>query len=121
MYYLKLQSGLEEERLNLIDNGVSTPTEGILELSFHGEDHDFNKVKTLFTGIKDITVYGCIVQEDGRETDEFVSNYFDKFTSLKNIEYDLIKDVYKVTLVQPNELELRIAELEAKVKALQNN
>ena len=114
MYYLKMG----EDRFNLIDNGVNTPTEDVLELSFKGENHSFDDVKDAFHDIDDITVYGCIVQEDGRETDEFVSNYFDKYTSLKNIEYDFVNDVYKVTLLKPSDLELRVAELEAVVANL---
>ena len=107
MYYLKMP-----KRLNLIDNGVDMPQDNILTLSFHKEDNTFDDVKSMFTNIDNITVYGCIEQEDGRETDEFVSNYFDKYTSLKSIEYDITKDVYKVTLTIPDETEQRLAELE---------
>lgn len=107
MYYLKMP-----ERLNLIDNGVDMPEENKLVLSFKKEGKDFETIKSLFSDITDVTVYGCIEQEDGRETDEFVSNFFDSYTSLKNIEFDFVNDVYAVTLVVPNEVEARLSELE---------
>lgn len=107
MNYLKMP-----ERYNLIDNGVDMPSEDKLVLSFYKDDATFDAVKGAFTNIDNITIYGCIVQDDGRETDEFVSNYFDKYTYLRSIEYDLETDVYKVTLTIPDETQARLSELE---------
>ena len=107
MYYLKMPT-----RYNLIDNGVDLPDENRLTLSFFKEEHTFEEVKSDFANISSVYVYGCIEQEDGRETDEFISNYFDKYTYLKSIEYNIDMDVYKVTLIIPNDTQARLTELE---------
>lgn len=114
MYYLKMKSNLEDVRLNLIDNGISVPEEGILELSFYGANKNFETIREIFSDIDSgITVYGCIVQDsDGRETDEFVSTYFENYIILKYVEYDFVKNIYKVTLTKANELELRMSDME---------
>ena len=107
MYYLKLP-----DRLNLTDDGISMPDNKRLILSFKRDNKEIDAIKSLFSNIESITVYGCVVQDDGKETDEFVANYFEQYTMLKGIEYDVAEDLYKVTLTIPDEIHQRLSELE---------
>lgn len=115
-YYLKMKYGDDTIRLNLIPNGVDLPDNNILRLSFYSSSIDFVVIKSIFSDIDSITVYGCIVQEDGRETDEYVSMYYDKYTYLKKIDYDFDEDVYTVELLIPDETEKRLETLEKKAE-----
>lgn len=109
MYYLKIS---EDIRLNLVEDEMNIPSNEELILVFYNGGSDFDTIKNIFSDIDSITIYGCNVQEDGRETDEYIVNYYDKYTVLKNIEYDIVNDIYRVTLIYPNDMELRIADLE---------
>ena len=73
---------------------------------------DLDEIKTAFSGLSDVTIYTAIVQEDGRETDEIVHQYFANLTKLSNIAYDISADRYTVTLIEPDEIEERVLELE---------
>lgn len=92
-------------------NGVNAE-EHKLELTIKAEDNTFEDIKDSFSDLDNITIYSAIVQEDGRETDEIVQQYFDNFTKLDKLAYNLDSDTYTVTLIVPNEVEARLAELE---------
>lgn len=109
--YLKLN----DEKIHLTN---VNPEGDKLELSFEAKDKTLADVKALLTGLDNITIYSAIVQEDGRETDEITHMYFENFTKLSKIEYDLETESYKVVLVQPNILEERVTELEDAVNFL---
>ena len=102
--YLKIG----ENKLYLAEiNGVNAE-EHKLELTIKAEDNTFEGIKDSFSDLDNVTIYTAIVQEDGRETDEIVQQYFDNFTKLDNLD----SDTYTVTLVVPNEVEARLSELE---------
>ena len=106
--YLKIG----DKKLYLAEiNGVNAE-EHKLDLTIKAEDNTFEDVKGLFSDLDNITIYSAIVQEDGRETDEIVQQYFDNFTKLDKLSYNLDSDTYTVTLVVPNEVEARLSELE---------
>lgn len=106
--YLKLG----DKKLYLTEvNGVNAE-ENKLELTIKAEYNTFEDIKNLFSDLDNVTIYSAIVQEDGRETDEIVQQYFDNFTKLDKLGYNLDADTYTVTLVVPNEIEARLSELE---------
>ena len=106
--YLKIG----ENKLYLAEiNGVNAE-EHKLELTIKAEDNTFEGIKDSFSDLDNVTIYTAIVQEDGRETDEIVQQYFDNFTKLDKLTYNLDSDTYTVTLVVPNEVEARLSELE---------
>lgn len=106
--YLKIG----ENKLYLTEiNGVNAE-ENKLELTIKAEDNTFESIKDSFSDLDNVTIYSAIVQEDGRETDEIVQQYFDNFTKLDKLSYNLDSDTYTVTLVVPNEVEARLSELE---------
>ena len=107
MYYLKMP-----KRLNLVEDEITKPVDDRLTLVFYKEDNNFETIKDLFSDVTNITIYGCIEQEDGRETDEFICEQYNQYTSLSKISYDLDNNAYSVTLVVPNETEERLSELE---------
>ena len=112
--YLKLG----ENKLYLTEiNGVNAE-EHRLELTIKAEDNTFESIKVLFSSLNNVTIYSAIIQEDGRETDEIVQQYFDNFTKLDKLSYSLDSDTYTVTLVVPNEVEARLSELEDAVNYL---
>lgn len=113
-YYIK--DG--DEKYVLIPNGINTPLVNSLELSFLADNKSFDTVKESFSDKEEIIVYVCIVQEDGRETDETVSNIFTGYTFLQRLEYDLENDIYKLTLIIPDETQARLSELEDAVNFL---
>lgn len=92
-------------------NGVNAE-EHKLELNIEARDNTFEDIKDSFSDLDNVTIYSAIVQEDGRETDEIVQQYFDNFTKLDKLAYNLDSDTYTVTLVVPNEIEARLSELE---------
>ena len=92
-------------------NGVNAE-ENKLELNIKADSYSFEDVKTAFSTLDNITIYSAIVQEDGRETDEIVHQYFDNFIKLDRVSYNIDSDTYIVTLVIPNETEQRLSELE---------
>ena len=101
-----------EQRLYLTEvNGVNAE-ENKLELNIEARNNTFEDIKYLFSDLDNVTIYSAIVQEDGRETDEIVQQYFDNFTKLDKLAYNLDSDTYTVTLVVPNEIEARLSELE---------
>lgn len=106
--YLKIS----DNKLYLTEtNGVSAE-ENKLELTIKAEENTFENIKDLFSDLDNVTIYSAIVQEDGRETDEIVQQYFDNFTKLDKLAYNLDSDTYTVTLIVPNDMEIRISELE---------
>lgn len=110
MHYIKHEKA---DRFNLLDNGVDIGNGDMLKLSIHSDKHDFKEIKDFFSSIEDeIVVYGCIVQDDGRETDEFVSTVIPNFTELKSIEYNSIEEAYIVSLISPDNTDLRLRNLE---------
>ncbi len=98
-------------------NGVNAE-EHKLELTVKAENNTFENIKDSFSDLDNVTIYSAIVQEDGRETDEIVQQYFDNFTKLDKLSYNLDSDTYTVTLVVPNEVEARLSELEDAVNFL---
>lgn len=111
VFYLKVNG----EKLYLTG---TNPEENHLELVFEADGADISEVKSDFDNLDSVTIYTAIRQEDERETDEIVHQYFDNFTKLSKIEYDVDSDTYKVTLVEPDILEERISELEDAVNFL---
>ena len=86
MLYLKINN----HRYNLTDDGVNAE-EAKLTLKFPSEE-TFLTIKDDFSNLKEIVIYGCIVQEDGRETDEYIAQYFDKTTKLQSINFDIVTE-----------------------------
>lgn len=106
--YLKIG----ENKLYLTEiNGVNAE-EHKLELTIKADDNTFESIKDLFSDLDNVTIYSAIVQEDGRETDEIIQQYFDNFTKLDKLSYNLDTDTYTATLIVPNDMEARISELE---------
>ena len=98
-------------------NGINAE-ENKLELNIKADTHTFEDIKSSFSDLDSITIYSAIVQEDGRETDEIVHQYFDNFTKLDRVSYNMDADTYTVMLVIPNILEERVTELEDAVNFL---
>lgn len=112
--YLKLS----DSKFYLTDvNGINAE-ENKLELNIKADSYSFEDIKTSFTNLDNITINSAILQEDGRETDEIVHQYFDKFTKLDRVSYNMDADTYTVMLVIPNETEQRLSELEDAVNFL---
>lgn len=113
--YLKLKG----TKLNLLNDGVNV--NDVLSLTFYGEKNSFDAVKTLFSDIeKGIEVYGAILQDDGKETDEFTAAFYDNYVILVSITYNIDSDTYTVKMRTPDMLEMRISELERKIKILES-
>lgn len=106
--YLKIS----DNKLYLTETNGVNAEENKLELNIKARDNTFEDIKDLFSDLDNVTIYSAIVQEDGRETDEIVQQYFDNFTKLDKLAYNLDSDTYTVTLVVPNEIEARLSELE---------
>ena len=110
MYYLKMPNDI---RLNLVDGGVDQPDPKTLTLTFYNNDRfSFEDIKSMFADTDGITIYMCIVQDDGRETDEMVSTHHEEFTKLKGVEYQTEYDLWKVSLTIPDDTKERVSELE---------
>ena len=106
-------------RLNLVDGGVDQPDPKTLTLTFYNEGRfSFDDVKEMFTDIDGVTIYMCIVQDDGTETDEMVSTHHEEFVKMKGIEYQPEYDLWKVSLTIRDETKERLAELEAAMNFL---
>lgn len=110
MYYIKNK----DNRFIIADGGVNiVGNSDILAVTILAKGHEFKEIRDFFLSIEsDITIYGCIVQEDGKETDEFVSNVIPTFTALKGVAYDTVEDTYTVSLLAPDNTELRLRNLE---------
>lgn len=108
---------INNTRYNLIDAGVDCEPEE-LRLTFFKENHTFEQIDADFSNIDVITIYGCVVQEDGRETDEYVVQEFDVFTKLVGIFYDKENELYTIRLVEPNVVDQRLTALEKKAEEL---
>lgn len=113
IYYLKLKGN----RINLTDNGIDI--NDALSLTFVNNDYNFDRLLSIFSELNGIEIFGCIVQDNGDETDEFVSAYFENYTILSSLEYNLENDTYTVKLTAPNEVEQRLAELERRIASLE--
>ena len=109
--YLKVNG----EKLYLTD---TNPEENHLELVFEADGMGIPEIKSAFSNLDSVIIYTAIRQEDGRETDEIVHQYFDIFTKLSRIEYDVDSDTYKVTLIEPDIVDERLSELEDAVNFL---
>lgn len=105
-------------KLYLVEvNGVNAE-DTRLTLNLLPSGYDFMGIKDFFTDIDKVIIYSAIVQEDGRETDEMVHMYFDQFTKLTNVTYNLDSDTYTVTLVEPDVVDQRLTALEKKSEEL---
>lgn len=113
IYYLKLKGN----RINLTDNGIDI--NDALSLTFVNNNYNFDRLLSIFSELNGIEIFGCIVQDNGDETDEFVSAYFENYTILSSLEYNLENDTYTVKLTAPNEVEQRLAELERRIASLE--
>ncbi len=89
-----------------------------IDIVVYPSGYDFMGIKDFFTDIDKVIIYSAIVQEDGRETDEMVHMYFDQFTKLTNVTYNLDSDTYTVTLVEPDVVDQRLTALEKKSEEL---
>ena len=88
-------------------------------VTLHLEDMtDVGEIKTAFSNLPNLTIYSAIVQEDERETDEIVYQYFENITKLDKIVYDTSSGKYSVLIVEPNDLEERITEAEDAINFL---
>ena len=65
MLYIRIGNA----RYNLLDDGVDVETNKLC-LSIKKENHSFDSIKDDFINVRDISILSCLVQEDGRETDE---------------------------------------------------
>ena len=113
IYYLKLNGN----RINLTDDGIDI--NDALSLTFKKENYEFNELLTIFSNLNDIEIFGCIVQDNGDETDEFVSAYYENYSVLLSLEYNINDDTYTVKLSAPNVIENRLAELERRIASLE--
>lgn len=94
IYYLKFG----ETRFDLTDDGISLNDN--ISLTFKNDNYTEAELKSLFSNIKEgITIYGCILQDDGTETDEFIASHYDQYSTLQSITYDNDQDLYTVKLV----------------------
>ena len=110
MLYLKIN----EVRYNLLDNGVE-PSELQLNLHIINDNYEFDYLTEVFSNLDEIIIYSCIVQDDGRETDEYIVQEFPQFTELRAIGYDLKTDIYTLEMVEPDIVDQRLTALEEKV------
>ncbi|MBO7450463.1 MAG: hypothetical protein J6U54_08835 [Clostridiales bacterium] len=111
MYYIKENN----TKYILTNNGVDVADGNWLKLKIYAEGHTFGEVQKVFSSItEDIVIYTCIVQPDGRETDENISTVIPSFTVLKEIAFDAIENVYAIKLISPNDTDLRLIKLEKK-------
>lgn len=109
--YLKLN----DNKFYLADvNGINAE-ENKLELNIKADSHTFENIKSSFSALDNVTIYSAIVQEDGRETDEIVHQYFDNFTKLDRVSYNMDADTYSITLVEPDLIDKRLTAVEEKV------
>lgn len=106
--YLKLG----DNKLYLTETNGVNAEENKLELNVEARDNTFEGIKDLFSDLDNVTIYSAIVQNDGRETDEIVQQYFDNFTKLDKLTYNIDTDTYTATLIVPNDMETRVSELE---------
>ena len=114
MNYIKYKNS----RFVLPDDGIN-PEDSKLTLKFLADNWTFDQVKEAFNKNLDyIVIYGRIVQEDGRETDEYIAQYFDKQTKLINVSYDIESDTYSVILVEHDITDERLTALEEKTNEL---
>ena len=108
-YYLKI----DNKKMYLTPDGVDTPEDKILKLSFYNNDlFIFDDISKMFSNLKEIIVYMCIIQDDGTETDEMISNVFTEYTKMKGINYDIDRDSWQVIMTIPDETQERLSELE---------
>lgn len=105
-------------KLYLVDTNGVNAEDTRLTLNLLPSGYDFMGIKDFFTDIDKVIIYSAIVQEDGRETDEMVHMYFDQFTKLTNVTYNLDSDTYTVTLVEPDIVDQRLTALEKKSEEL---
>lgn len=93
--YLKIN----DERINLTDDGISY-NDG-LSLTFYNNDYDENHLISIFSSFQDniIIIYSCIVQDDGTETDEFISCRENVYIIYNSINYDSENDTFTITLI----------------------
>lgn len=89
-----------------------------IELNIKNDSYDFNYIRDAFTGLTDVIIYSAIVQEDGRETDEVISQEFPTFTALNSVAYSVLTDVYTVTMIEPDIIDQRLTALEKKSEEL---
>ena len=95
IYYLKFG----ETRLDLTDDGISLNDN--ISLTFKNNNYESEEIQSLFSNLEDgITIYGCILQDDGTETDEFLSSHYDQYSRLSSVEYDGDLNLYTVVLVE---------------------
>lgn len=106
--YLKIS----DNKLYLTETNGVNAEENKLELNVEARGNTFEGIKDLFSNLDNVTIYSAIIQEDGRETDEIVQQYFDNFTKLDKLAYNIDTDTYTATLIVPNDMEVRISELE---------
>lgn len=117
MYYLKLH----DVKLYLYEDdegGLDQRKENKIGVSVKNNNIPFETIKDLFSTIEDITIYGCIEQEDGTETDEYIANFFEGYSEVYNISYNVMYDYYKVFLAKPDEVNERFNGLEDAVNFL---
>lgn len=94
IYYLKFG----ETRLDLTDDGISLNDN--ISLTFKNDNYTEAELESLFSNIKEgITIYGCILQDDETETDEFIASHYDQYPILESIDYNDEDDLYTVRLV----------------------
>lgn len=110
---------INNHRYNLTDDGINFNTM-TLDLVCFNPGLGLPAIIEDFDSVREIVIYGCIVQEDGRETDEFISQIFDKQNKLQTIAYNLDDDTYKVTMIEPDLIEQRIKVLENDEQAVDN-
>lgn len=106
--YLKIS----DNKLYLTETNGVNAEENKLELNVEARGNTFEGIKDLFSNLDNVTIYSAIVQEDGRETDEIIQQYFDNFTKLDKLTYNIDTDTYTATLIVPNDMEVRLSELE---------
>ena len=111
VYYIKNK----KEKIYISDTNVEM---NALSFVIKAEGQSIEDVKDMFANLENVTIYTAIQQEDGRETDEIVHQYFENFKKLTKVEYNLENDTYKVTIAEVTALENRVAELESMVQAL---
>lgn len=81
VFYLKF----DDARLNLLDDGIDVDCNQI-KLTFVDEGYSVDILESLFSNLTEgLTIYSCILQEDGTETDEFIGGYYNQYTLLDSI------------------------------------
>lgn len=109
MYYIKNGN----TKYVLTNDGVDIGDGDRLKLKIVDNNYPFTEIQDIFSSIEnEITVYTCIIQEDGRETDEQVSTVIPTFTVLKEITYDIVDHLYSIILISPDDIDLRLRTLE---------